>query len=277
MNNYPTTNSSDPRVSVVMAVNRIDAYLGSAIESILNQTFRDFEFIIVVDTSCPGLMSTVLKMGNGDKRIKVLEARLGGGLAFSLNLGINEARGEYIARMDGDDISRPDRLLIQVQYLDEHPDVALVGCRVQFIDSNSQMIKRKIATCESNEEIRKMLPFKNTLPHPALMFRKSALLEVHGYQYGHYSEDHEMFIRMARDRATKFQNLEDVLYEYRRHPSQITHPNNMKKAYSEISGFLYTEFLLTHSPKYLFGMFVVHPWVRKTRLLIRRLVWKSEL
>jgi len=273
----PITNDPDPRVSVVMAVNRMDAFLRAAVESILNQTFGDFEFIIIVDTSCPGLADRVLKLGNGDKRIRILMARLGGGLAFSLNLGINEARGEYVARMDGDDISRMDRLRMQVQYLDENPGVAVLGCGEQFIDANSENIERKVASYQSNEQIRRMLPFKNTLPHPALVFRKSALLEVHGYQYGHYSEDHEMFIRMARNPAVKFHNLKDVLYEYRRHTSQITSPGNMKCAYAEISGFLYTEFLLTHSPKYLLGMFVVHPWVRKTRLALRKLIWKSDL
>jgi glycosyltransferase involved in cell wall biosynthesis len=222
-------------------------------------------------------MDRILELGNGDKRIKILIARLGGGLAFSLNLGINEARGEYVARMDGDDISRPDRLQIQVQYMDENPDVAVLGCGEQFIDANSENIKRKVASYQSSEQIRRMLPYKNTLPHPALVFRKSALLEVHGYQYGHYSEDHEMFIRMARNPAVKFHNLKNVLYEYRRHASQITHPDNMKKAYAEISGFLFTEFLFTHSPKYIFGMFVVHPWVRKTRLALRKWLWKSDL
>ena len=271
------SNDPDPRVSVVMAVNRMDAFLASAVESILNQTFRNFEFIIIVDASCPGLMDRILELGNGDKRIKILIARLGGGLAFSLNLGINEARGEYVARMDGDDISRPDRLQIQVQYMDENPDVAVLGCGEQFIDANSENIKRKVASYQSSEQIRRMLPYKNTLPPPALVFRKSALLEVHGYQYGHYSEDHEMFIRMARNPAVKFHNLKNVLYEYRRHASQITHPDNMKKAYAEISGFLFTEFLFTHSPKYIFGMFVVHPWVRKTRLALRKWLWKSDL
>jgi glycosyltransferase involved in cell wall biosynthesis len=273
----PITRDPHPRVSVVMAVNRMDAFLGSAIESILSQTFRNFEFIIVADASCPGLTNRILELANGDDRVKILVARLGGGLAFSLNLGINEARGEYVARMDGDDISRTDRLRMQVEYLDNNPDVAVVGCEEQFIDAHSEKIERKIVTYQSNEQIRRMLPFKNTLPHPALLFRKSALLEVHGYQYGHYSEDHEMFIRMARNPTIKFYNLKNVLYDYRRHASQITHAGHMKQAYVEISGFLFTEFLLTHSPKYLFGMFVVHPWVRKMRLAFRRWVWKSDL
>ncbi len=273
----PLSANNSPRVSVVMAVNRIDAFLGPAMESVLNQTFKEFEFLIIVDASCPGLMSKVLGFGAGDDRIKILTARLGGGLAFSLNMGIAESKGEYIARMDGDDVSRLERLQAQVQYLDENPDVDVVGCRVQLIDVNSEKVKRNYPYFKTNEQIRRVLPFRNPLPHPALMFRKSALLAVQGYKYGHHSEDHEMFIRMARNPKVKFYNLDQVLYEYRRHALQATHADRMKWHYAEVSGFLYTEFLLTHSPKYLFGMFVIHPWIRKTRLAFRKRFRGSEL
>jgi glycosyltransferase involved in cell wall biosynthesis len=253
-----------------MGVNRMDAFLGPAVESILNQTFRDFEFIIMVDAGCPDGKQRISELCACDSRVRILESPSVGGFAFALNLGIAEARGVYVARMDGDDVSRPDRLRMQVQYLDENPDVAVLGCGVQMIDASSENIKRKVAHYQSNEQIRRMLPFKNTLPHSALLFRKSALLEVRGYLYGHYSEDHEMFIRMARNPAVKFHNLKDVLHEHRRHASQGTNPDHMKQAYVEISGFLFTEFLLTHSPKYLFGMFVIHPWVRRARMALRK-------
>jgi hypothetical protein len=106
--------------------------------------------------------------------------------------------------------------------------------------------------------------------HPALMFRKSALLSVQGYKYGNTSEDHEMFIRMARNPKIGFFNMDKVLFEHRRHELQATRPGRIKVSYVEISGFLFTEFLLTHSPKYLFGMFVIHPWVRRARLVLRK-------
>jgi glycosyltransferase involved in cell wall biosynthesis len=273
----PLSVDNSPRVSVVMAVNRIDAFLGSAMESVLNQTFKEFEFLIIVDASCPGLISKVMEFGAGDDRIKILTARLGGGLAFSLNMGIAESKGEYIARMDGDDVSRLQRLQAQVQYLDENPDVDVVGCRVQLIDANSEKVKRDYPYFKTNEQIRRVLPFRNPLPHPALMFRKRALLAVQGYKYGHHSEDHELFIRMARNPKVRFYNLDQVLYEYRRHGLQVTHADRMKWHYAEVSGFLYTEFLLTHSPKYLFGMFVIHPWIRRTRLAFRKWFTGSEL
>ncbi|MHB1938691.1 MAG: glycosyltransferase [Acidobacteriaceae bacterium] len=227
--------TSLPRVSVVMAVNRIDTFLGPAMESILKQTFKDFEFLIIVDASCPRLVDRILELGAGDERIKLLMARLGGGLAFSLNLGIAESKGEYIARMDGDDVSRSNRLQEQVLYLDKNKDVAVVGCRVQLIDANSEKITRNYPYFQTNEQIRRVLPFRNPLPHPALMFRKSALLAVQGYKYGHFSEDHEMFIRMARDPQVRFYSLDQVLFEYRRHGLQATRPDRMKWHYAEIS------------------------------------------
>jgi glycosyltransferase involved in cell wall biosynthesis len=266
-----------PRVSIVMALNRMDAFLKPAIDSILDQTFEDFEFLIIVDSMCSGLAERVLELGGGDERIRILTARIGGGLAFSLNLGIADARGEYIARMDGDDVSRVDRLRLQVEYMDRNPDVDVVGCRAQFIDQQSKNIARPFRYFETNEQIRRVLPYRCPLLHPALMFRKSALIGVQGYKYGHSSEDHEMFIRMARNSDVKFYNMDRVLYEYRRHGSQLTNSTRMKLHYAEISGFLYTEFLLTHSPKYIFGMFVIHPWVRRLRLACRKWFRGSEL
>jgi glycosyltransferase involved in cell wall biosynthesis len=260
-----------------MALNRMDGYLQDAMRSILGQTFGDFEFLVVIDSSCPGLSERVLELGDGDERIKLITARIGGGLAFSLNLGIAEARGEYVARMDGDDLSRPERFRRQVNYLDQHPEVQVLGCRVQLIDESSRPLSRQFPYFRSNEQIRRVLPYRNPLPHPALMLRKSALLAVQGFKYGHYSEDHEMFIRMARNPKVQFHNLDATLYDYRRHEAQITSSSRMKVAYAEISGFLYTEFLLTHRPKYLLGMFVVHPWFRRLRLLVRRVVKGSEL
>lgn len=273
----PDQETAHLHVSVLMAVNRTDSFLADAIQSILRQTLKEFEFLIVADTSCPGLVQRIEEISVDDPRVRILLARLGGGLAFSLNLGITEARGEYIARMDADDISEQDRLQVQARYLDEHPDVDVVGCRVQLIDAKSAKIARPHPYFQSNEEIRRVLPYRNPLVHPALMFRKRALLAVQGYKYGHFSEDHEMFIRMARNPDVEFWNLNQVLFRYRRHAQQATQPDRMRWHYAEISGFLFTEFLLTHSPKYLLGMFVVHPWFRRVRLALRKLRRGSSL
>lgn len=266
----PVPNDSDCRVSVVMGVNRVDPFLGLAIESILNQTFKAFEFLIVVDSGCVDVKQRISEFSAGDSRVRILESPSVGGFAFALNMGIAESRSEYIARMDSDDISLPERLEEQVRYLDENEDVDVLGCRVQLIDSNSEKVERNYPYFQTNRQIRGVLPFRNPMMHPALMIRKSALLSVQGYKYGHTSEDHEMFIRMARNPMIGFYNMDKVLFDHRRHELQATRPGRIKVSYVEISGFLFTEFLLTHSPKYLFGMFIIHPWVRKARMTLRK-------
>jgi glycosyltransferase involved in cell wall biosynthesis len=267
-----------PRVSVIMALNRKDDYLQPAIDSILDQTFQNYEFLVVVDSSCPGLAERVKELGRGDKRIRILTASIGGGAGFSRNLAIAEARGVYIAIMDGDDVSNLERLHYQADYLDKNPDVDVVGCRIQFIDQNSNIIPRTFRYYQSNKQIRKVLPYRDPLPHPGLMIRKSAIIGVQGYKYDHSgAEDYEMFIRMARNPGIKFYNLDRVLLKYRRHASQLTHSSRMKSQYADISGFLYTEFLRTHSPKYILGMFIIHPWVRSIRLACRKLLRGSDL
>jgi glycosyltransferase involved in cell wall biosynthesis len=253
-----------------MATNRIDSYFEPAVESILAQTFTDFELLILIDTGCGGVHAEIPAVFRQDPRIRIVEAPPLGGLAYALNMGIAAARGEFIARMDADDISKPDRLMEQVAYLDEHKDVDVLGCRIQLIDSNSRKLERKSHYFQTNEEIRNVLPYRNPLFHPALIFRKKALLSVGGYKYGHYSEDHEMFIRMARDPDVVFHNLDKFLYEHRRHEGQGTNARNLKKAYSEVSGFLFTEFIRTYSPKYLFGMVIVNPSIRKIRMALRK-------
>lgn len=271
MTTPPYLQNNLPRVTVVMAVNRIDQYLEPAVSSILEQTFRDFEFLILIDAACRERKQEVLSLAAGDQRIRVLEAPSLGGLAFALNMGIAAARGEYIARMDGDDISRPQRLAEQVQYMDEHQEVAVLGCKVQLINARSEKVKRSYPYFEYDHDIRRVLPFRNPLPHPALMFRKSTLFDVHGYKYGHSSEDHEMFIRMARDPAVRFHNLDRCLFDYRRHEAQGTRLGpRTRVCFLEISAFLFAEFLRTHSPKYLFGMLIIHPWVRGIRMQLRQ-------
>ena len=179
--------------------------------------------------------------------------------------------------MDGDDLSRPERFGLQVEYLDKNPDVGVVGCRVQLIDQDSRNIPRAFRYFQTNEQIRKVLPYRNPLPNPGLMLRLSAVLAVQGYRYGHSgAEDYEMFIRMARNPKLKFHNLDRVLLDYRRHGSQLTNPSRMKWQFADISGFLFTEFLLTHSPKYIYGMFILHPWIRRLRLAGRKWVTGTQ-
>jgi glycosyltransferase involved in cell wall biosynthesis len=259
-----------PRVSVVMGIAREEPYLPAAIESILNQSFQDFEFLIVLDEAVSYLGDKILGLYSGDGRIKILRAPSLGGLAYALNMGIGQARGEYIARMDGDDLSWPDRLLEQVRHMDENKDVGVLGCRVLLIDANSEEIRREIPYYQTDAEIRRILPFRNPMVHPALMFRKSAMYAVRGYKYGNSAEDYEMFIRMARNPHVKFHNLDKRLFAYRRHDQQGTGLHRVKSNHWDKAGFLFTEFLRTKSLKYIGGIIVTHPLIYRIRMLFRK-------
>jgi glycosyltransferase involved in cell wall biosynthesis len=260
-----------------MGIGRIDPYFREAIDSILAQSFRDFEFLIIIDLAIRELEDEIRKLYPREDRIRMLLSAPLGGLAYKLNIGVGEARGEYIARMDADDISRPDRLLEQVRYMDENKDMAVLGCRVQMMDSNSARIERQYPFYESDLEIRRMLPLRNPMVHPALMFRRSALYSVHGYKYGNTAEDYEMFLRMARNPELKFHNLDKILFDYRRHALQVTGLSRVKINYQEKAGFLFTEFLRTHSLKYLVGILLMHPFVYRTRTFFRKRVIGIDL
>ena len=118
-----------PKVSVVMSVYNAEPYLEAAIDSILNQTFRDFEFVIVDDGSTDGSTEILEKYAKGDSRIRLVHNAFNKGLIRSLNRGVKLAKGEYIARQDGDDVSLPQRLASQVQFLDEHPEIGVHSAR----------------------------------------------------------------------------------------------------------------------------------------------------
>lgn len=261
-----------PVVSVLMAVNRFDEFLDTAINSILNQKFVNFEFIIVANNCDDELWNYLCAVK--DSRVRIFRIPLGG-LANALNFGICQAKGTYIARMDADDVSLEHRLQVQYDFMRNNPFVVLVGCDSLLIDERGAVLEQKFKFYEQDSSIRKMLPIRNTILHPAIMVKTELLLRVGGYRYGHMSEDHELFIRISRNKENHFHNLNQVLFCYRRHSGQITDIVHAKKNFSEISGFLFTEFLLTLNFKYLLGMCVVSPIGRKTLNIGRSL--KSSL
>ncbi len=264
-------NKDRPRVTVLLPCHRPDEYLRLAIKSILDQSLKSLELIVITDWRLRGQEDAVLRFAAGDPRVRIVPSLRVGGLAAGLNLGISEARGEYIARMDGDDISLPERLATQAGYLDAHPDIAALGCRLEMMDEHGATLARPYPFYETDRDIRAVLPLRNPMPHPALMFRRDALLAVGGYKYAHSAEDWELFLRIARNKNRKLHNLDQVLVRYRRHAAQITRPQLTSAVFYETSGFLFTELLRTGSLKYVLAIVIKLPWVVRTRLALRRL------
>ncbi len=197
-----------------MPVYNMAPYIEEAICSILTQTYQDFEFLIIDDGSMDGTLDIIRKFN--DSRIRVIEHPINLGLIESLNQGIDLCTGEYIARMDGDDIALPHRLERQVTFMDIHQHCGVCGSQVRFLGIDGVTTKPL-----NHEEIRCWQLFHCSIVHPTVMIRKS-VLENHGirYLYYYHAEDYEIWNRLAE--VTQLVNLPDVLHIYRQHPNQIS-------------------------------------------------------
>lgn len=212
--------NKNPRVSVLMPVYNGERYLRKAVESILNQTFTDFEFIIVDDGSTDNTWQILQGYVANEPRIVLVRNETNIGLAGSLNKGLGLARGEYISRMDADDVSLPERLAAQVAFLDEHPEVGVVGCAVHLIDADgSPMRVRRYPTMHGS--ILWALCFHTPLAHPTVVFRKAVVERVGGYDAASLAnEDRDLWQRLSS--VTRFANLPQVYLLYRRHPDKVS-------------------------------------------------------
>lgn len=213
---------SSPVVSVVMPIYNAGRYLRPAVESVLAQTFRDFELVAVDDGSKDESLSLLQEYAAKDSRVKIV-SRPNTGIVGALNDGLAVARGEFVARMDADDICTPDRFEKQVAYLREHTECVLVGSQVLLIDPDGAALCPKRDTEYTHERIDAAhLEGRWPLVHPTVMIRRSALTATGGYR-GKYQflEDLDLFLRLAE--VGRLASLRDVLLHYRLHPGSICH------------------------------------------------------
>lgn len=208
-----------PKVSVLMAVYNGDRYLREAIDSILGQTFQDFEFLIINDGSTDRTREVILSYD--DPRIRLVDNEHNLGLTQSLNRGLMLAKGEFVARQDGDDISEPERLAKQVAFLEANPEVALLGTWYKKIDAQGSLIGLRELPCDYTQ-IRWSLLFFCPLVHSAVMLRKPTVVEQLGTydESFSYSQDYEFWSRIARHFPVA--NLNEPLVQYRVSPGSMT-------------------------------------------------------
>lgn len=201
-------------VSVIMSVYNAEEYLAEAIESILLQTFEDFEFIIVDDKSRDNSLNIIKKYNQKDGRIKLIKNKQNLGLTRSLNKGLSIAKYKYIARMDADDISMSDRFEKQVEFLEGNKNIDILGSYAYDINSKNKIIgERRVPLNHSN--IIEMLPILSPLIHPSVMVRKISLDKINGYNEKYRtSQDYELWFRAA-SKGLKFHNLPEYLLKYR--------------------------------------------------------------
>ena len=218
------------KVSVVMAVYNGDRYLQEAIESILNQTFTDFEFILIDDGSTDATESILTAYAKQDSRILVSRNNENMGLPRSLNKGLALAQGEYVARMDADDISLPKRFAKQVAFMDAHPEVGVCGTWLKTIGEAPGYEQYPV----EDKTIRAWLLFDSALAHPSVMMRRKLFVQenLHYDPAYKYCQDYELWGRAS----TKFliNNLPEYLIIYRVHPQQMGQSYSEQLRLSEI-------------------------------------------
>jgi len=210
----------DIKVSVIMSVYNGERFLKQSIDSILIQSFRNFEFIIIDDGSIDNTKEILREYENKDKRIKIISNEKNVGLSKSLNKGLNLVCGDYIARMDSDDISLPNRLRKQVSFMDNNPEIGLLGTAYYEIDENDNIIGIKHFPCE-DYKLRKTLIKYNPFFHASVMIRRKILEHIGKYdEVISKAQDYELWFRIAK--VSKIANLDELLMKRRYTKDQIS-------------------------------------------------------
>jgi len=207
-----------PLVSVILAAYNAEGYLREAVASILTQTFTDFEFIIIDDGSTDRTKSIIESFN--DPRIKLI-SRPNKGLTPSLNEALHLAAGEFIARMDADDLSTPERLAAQVEYLNHHPDVVLLGGAYDLIDAAGRYLTTITPPDDDATLQEHALSGRTPICHPLAMMRRDAVLKVGGYdETFKVAQDLDLWLKLGE--VGKLAAVKDVLLQYRQHEESVS-------------------------------------------------------
>jgi len=226
-----------PEVSVLLPVyNTPEDFLRQAVESILNQTFQDFELLIVNDASTTDVEKVISSYS--DPRIKYFKNKTNLGISGTRNILLDKAQGKYLAVMDHDDVSLPERLAREVDFLDRHPNVGVVSCQAKVIGTPAI-----ISYPETNAQIESKLLFDDCIIHPAALIRHSVLKEnrIRYEEEFTPAEDYALWCRLLG--KTEFHNLSEILFMYRDHPGNTSHRRSgqMARAAEAVRGFVRRE------------------------------------
>lgn len=234
-----------PKVTVLMAVHNGEPYVREAVRSVLDQTFTDFELVVVDDASTDTTVATVEAFD--DARIRLLRSEQNVGQVPSLNRGLREARGEYVARLDADDACRPDRLRRQVEVLDNEPRVCLVGTWMDAVDERGRRLGelRELLT-DYVDFVYHTLIMRVYVSHPAAMYRRDPVLALGGYdETTGPSEDKDLWRKLALERY-EARIVPEALVLYRLHDRQLS---RTRAAYQrQIDGASQDRFLAQLAP-----------------------------
>lgn len=218
-----------PEISVILPFYNAESTLAAAIKSILNQTFKDFELLLIDNNSTDKSGAIVQSFAEKDSRVRLLPEKKPG-VAHAMNCGLKNARGQLIARMDADDISLPERLEKQVNYLKANSEIGLVGSEVKYIphEKNTAGFKRFVNwvnSFHSPEEIEQNRFVEIPVVNPTIMFRKEVYEKWGGCLHGNFPEDYEMQLRYL-EAGIKMAKLPEPLLEWHDYSTRLTRTDN---------------------------------------------------
>ena len=216
----------NPQISVIMSVYNGAEYLQECIQSILNQSFRNFEFIVINDCSTDTSPTIINECARKDSRIVIIDNKVNIGLTKSLNVGLKIAKGKYIARIDSDDIALPERLQTQYDFLEKNKDLFLVGSGSYTIDTNGN-IRTRIKVLTDTEDIKNKLAIQNCISHPTIMFRNEGFVYREKFVY---SQDYDFYLTLLSNNK-KISNIFEPLIKYRINPNAISWSKKSKQEY----------------------------------------------
>ena len=212
-----------PRVSCLIPVYNGERFLAEALDSVLGQTYTDFELIVVDDGSRDGSPAILDDYRRRDPRVRVL-TKENGGIVDALNHGLDHARGDYVARMDADDVCLPHRFEVQVAYLDAHPGCVLAGGLAEMIDEEGGALGTSSGGRHARTRLDVFPPKVAVALHPLVTIRRSALAEIGGYRHMFpHAEDYDLYLRLAR--IGTIDNPDIVVLKYRKHGQSISQKN----------------------------------------------------
>jgi glycosyltransferase involved in cell wall biosynthesis len=217
-----------PLISVMMSVYNAERYVAEAIQSILGQTEGRFEFLIVNDGSRDASGSIIDRYAAQDSRIRAIHQE-NRGLIASLNRMLDEARAPLVARMDSDDVSRPERFAVQLAWMQAHPDIAVLGTNTDELDADGAFFPCSDFHPEHPADIRERLMAASAMCHPSVMMRRDVIRLLGGYRAAfRHCEDYDLWLRVSEHHD--LYNLPDRLFLYRRSPDQVSEKHILVQA-----------------------------------------------
>lgn len=232
-----------PKVSILLPTYNGAPYIKDALDSVLNQSYQDWELIVTDDASTDNTGEVVMEYANKDARISYVRNEKNLRLPGNLNKGLSLSSGEYIARIDEDDVwSDGDKLKKQVEFLDAHPNCVLIGTGFRMVDEHGMRIKDVISPA-GDRPLRRAILSYNPFGHSTVLFRKKTALELGGYDAGiRYGEDYDLWLRLGQ--KGEFANLPEVCMRY-------LVRNGMSKKWSKWKQVkFHAGLLLTYGPHY---------------------------